>query len=124
MRALADHQPAFAGSNEGEDLPEDFLEKIAAQLRGLEGLEGLLGEEGNTGGPAAGRGDVAGEAPSGDFPGMASLVDTIMHQLLSKEVLYQPMKVSKGVDKTKRERCTGWGYWIILLMSLNLYHYK
>jgi hypothetical protein len=27
---------------------------------------------------------------------MASLVDSLMQQLLSKEVLYQPMKVGRG----------------------------
>ena len=109
LRALADNQPAFPGGEEGpDDLSDEFLEKIAAQLRGLEGFEGLLGEEdvgrgvgataagGGGGGVHIGGGSGGQEPGPGNFPGMASLVDTIMHQLLSKDVLYQPMKVSKG----------------------------
>lgn len=34
-----------------------------------------------------------GDAPFDELPGMSGLVDTIMKQLLSKDVLYQPMKV-------------------------------
>lgn len=50
---------------------------------------GALGDEEGTSGGGSSAGGGAGAAP-----GMASLVDTIMQQLLSKEVLYQPMKVS------------------------------
>lgn len=50
-----------------------------------------LGALGDEGGPSSG-GSAGGGA--GAAPGMASLVDTIMQQLLSKEVLYQPMKAS------------------------------
>jgi hypothetical protein len=45
-----------------------------------------------------GSGDGGG-VPGGDFgvpAGMASLVDSIMQQLLSKEVLYQPMQVGQA----------------------------
>jgi Pex19 protein family len=119
---LADNQTAFSGSggSAGEDnlddIPNDLLEKLAAQLRGMEGMEGLegllppelLGGGGGGGGgggmnvpPSAGGAsgvDFGSNTPprghggGGEFPGMSSLVDTIMHQLLSKDVLYQPMK--------------------------------
>jgi peroxin-19 len=108
LKALADNQAAFSGVEGGEDtlddIPNELLEKLAAQLRGMEGLEGMLplellgGDRGagvNTA-PAPGGVESGSGAPlstSGtEFPGMASLVDTIMHQLLSKDVLYQPMK--------------------------------
>jgi hypothetical protein len=113
LRALADNQAAFSTPGEGapgddafDDIPNDLLEKLAAQLQGMEGgmegLEGLLPPEFlggvSAGGGARGAnlpsGGGAGNLPSvgGEFPGMQSLVDTIMHQLLSKDVLYQPMK--------------------------------
>jgi hypothetical protein len=113
---LAENQAAFAGPEGGgggggedtlDDIPNDLLEKIAAQLgrmEGMEGLEGLLPPE-LLGGMASGGGggglrDLssasqaagAGAGGAGEFPGMSSIVDTIMHQILSKEVLYQPMK--------------------------------
>jgi len=114
LKALADNQAAFSGGERGggqdnlDDIPNDLLEKLATQLRGMEGMEGLegllppelLGGGGRGGGEVEGVNAAAGvdSSSSGvptsgtEFPGMASLVDTIMHQLLSKEVLYQPMK--------------------------------
>ncbi|KAG7668823.1 hypothetical protein KSW81_003842 [Nannochloris sp. 'desiccata'] len=108
LRALAHNQAAFSGAEGGgeegdlENIPNDLLEKLAAQLRGMEGMEGLegllppelLGAAGGGGvNAAAGLESGSGVPNSGnEFPGMASLVDTIMHQLLSKDVLHQPMK--------------------------------
>ena len=111
---MADNQAAFSGASGADTgnldtIPDDLLEKLAAQfggMEGLEGLEGLLppellgGRSGGGGGGSGGGGgprscSSSGGAPGitgGEFPGMASLVDTIMHQLLSKDVLYQPMK--------------------------------
>ncbi|KAL4439713.1 hypothetical protein ABPG75_002714 [Micractinium tetrahymenae] len=73
LRALSEQAPSFAGRGEGES-EEEMLRLLAEHLGALG-----AGREGGTGG---------GGAP----PEMSSLVDTIMHQLLSKEVLYQPMK--------------------------------
>jgi len=54
-----------------------------------EHLGALGGDASSTG---AGGTSAAGEG-AGPPPGMVSLVDSIMQQLLSKDVLYQPMKV-------------------------------
>ena len=60
-----------------------------------ESLSGLAGPgSGGCGGGGGGGGAAAGEG--GEGAGMASLVDSIMEQLLSKDVLYQPMKVWWG----------------------------
>ncbi len=60
-----------------------MLRLLAEQL-------GALGDEGSANSSSGG----GGAGGAGAAPGMASLVDTIMQQLLSKDVLYQPMKVS------------------------------
>jgi hypothetical protein len=54
-------------------------------------LAGHLGDLGGGGEPSNPSGSGGG---GGAPPGMASLVDSLMQQLLSKEVLYQPMKAS------------------------------
>ena len=85
LRALAEQQARFPGREGGGDdelingVNEDFLEQLASQLRKI--------------GPTDLNVDaVPEEGGEADLPGMATLVDTIMHQLLSKDVLYQPMK--------------------------------
>ena len=88
LRALADQQPQFPGGS-GELPPGmdgmdgDFVEKLMAQLGGLEGFGG---------GAPGGATEAAGEGGDEEPEGMSSFVDVIMQQLLSKEVLYQPMK--------------------------------
>lgn len=87
LRALADKQPQFANDQTnapqlgGEE--EALLTRLAEQLQGFADDPSVLGGgEGVSGGDNASAGG-----------GMSSLVDTIMAQLLSKDVLYQPMKV-------------------------------
>jgi peroxin-19 len=81
LRALADQTPSNSVSGEGgpasraANSQEDIiLEQLSAQLH------------------AAFQTDPEQSTGEGDLPGMSSLVDTIMQQLLSKDVLYQPMK--------------------------------
>lgn len=64
---------------------------------------GALGGDGAPAGAATSGGSAEGGAggEGGAQPEVSSLVDVLMQQLLSKEVLYQPMKVGAGVG--------GWG---------------
>ena len=95
LAANAPEFPTTAAANSEEDLlnPE-ILQKLLSQL---EGLDTNAADEAS---PAA---DVA------SLPGMASFVDGIMQQLLSKDVLYQPMKVMCWF--------TVYGFWAFVLVS-------
>ncbi|KAI7835297.1 hypothetical protein COHA_010802 [Chlorella ohadii] len=87
LQALSEQAPNFAAQGGSE--ADEMLRLLAEQL-------GALGDEGSANSSSGGGGGGAGGA--GAAPGMASLVDTIMQQLLSKDVLYQPMKVSPPAD--------------------------
>lgn len=101
LRALADQTvtrgaggatSTGTGANVEEDLLSDeLLERLAAQLQGLGGFPSG-GEGGGGGGDGHGEDHPTSTDSESLPPGMASLVDSIMHQLISKEVLYQPMK--------------------------------
>ncbi|PSC68797.1 Metal transporter Nramp3 [Micractinium conductrix] len=86
LRALSDQAPSFAA---GEPNTEDEMMRLLAKHLGALG-SGAGDSTGAAGGGAAGAG--GGGGGGGPPPEMSSLVDSIMHQLLSKEVLYQPMK--------------------------------
>lgn len=75
LAANASEFPSGQTNNDDDLFESEVFKQLASQLDGL----------GASDGPNAD--DVA------SLPGMASFVDSIMHQLLSKEVLYQPMKV-------------------------------
>ncbi|KAL6772448.1 PEX19 [Auxenochlorella protothecoides x Auxenochlorella symbiontica] len=68
LKALADQAPAFEREGGSQ---EDVLAQLAAQLGG------------------AGLGEAGEDAADG--PEMGSFVDSIMNQLLSKDVLYEPL---------------------------------
>lgn len=71
---------------------EELLRLLTQHLGALGGAAGVGSAAAGAGGGGGGGGE--GAAAAGAPPEMASLVDTIMQQLLSKEVLYQPMKAS------------------------------
>lgn len=82
LRALADQTPSSSMPGEGgvashagtSQDEKEVLEQLTAQLQ------------------AAFQNEPGQGTDEGELPGMSSLVDTIMQQLLSKDVLYQPMK--------------------------------
>ncbi|KDD76935.1 Pex19 family protein [Helicosporidium sp. ATCC 50920] len=88
LQALAEQTPQFERPSQGaeEGIPElgglsaELLERLAAQLGGLESEDLDLSEL------AEGLGAGDGEGSPG------GLVDALMQQLLAKEVLYQPMR--------------------------------
>lgn len=90
LRALAEQQPDLGGP-EGLEGPEgEMLEKLMAQLGALPGMG-----PGGMGPGMEGGADLGDDGDGAD--GMSSVVNVIMQQLLSKEVLYQPMKVNDRI---------------------------
>lgn len=68
---------------------------LAQHLGALGGDGGDDGGNRSGGAPSTSAANAAAAASGGPRE-MASLVDSLMQQLLSKEVLYQPMKVGRG----------------------------
>ncbi|KAL4853266.1 Peroxisome biogenesis protein 19-1 [Chlorella vulgaris] len=91
LRALSEQAPSFAGGSEQPGSEEELLRMLAQHLGALGGDGGDDGGNRSGGAPSTSAANAAAAASGGPRE-MASLVDSLMQQLLSKEVLYQPMK--------------------------------
>ncbi|EFN51810.1 hypothetical protein CHLNCDRAFT_54884 [Chlorella variabilis] len=83
LHALSQQAPSFADSGEHPESEEELLRLLTQHLGALGGAAGVGSAAAGAGGGGGGGGE--GAAAAGAPPEMASLVDTIMQQLLSKE---------------------------------------
>eukprot|EP00884_Botryococcus_braunii_P000417 jgi/Botrbrau1/10376/Bobra.146_2s0014.1 len=90
LEALAQHSQGPNAPLVDEDL--QLLHQLTEQLNKLEGVFRGGAEETAPAGPAQGTGDWAGLGGLGPGTDLTALAETFMQGLLSKEVLYQPMK--------------------------------
>jgi hypothetical protein len=84
LQALAEQIPEMR-AHAGE--PNEIDDELLRKLEEFKNMDFSAVEDVGVAGTSGGAGGLT------DLPGMSSFIDTIMHQLLSKEVLYQPMKV-------------------------------